>query len=458
LQTDYVGIAGPLRVVWGLPSAEIVPEGKAAMSFDLASDPPSSPPGPEFRTGLPAASVHEALRSALAHWQFAEGCSVLWFAEVHRRALFRHFGYSSIRQYASEALVFSKSRTNQFLRLSEALERLPQLRQALGAGEIGWTKARVVARVATPGNEGRWLELARSISRSELEAKAFAVRGRARRIREERRRLVAAAGIKQAELIASPAASETPAGAAPASAAPAGAAPAGAVPTGAAPTDTRSLPPADAITVADEDALAADLPVGLMIRFSPEKYARYEALMEKLRKLASRAPQALPRGLTREDLILTGLGALLEQVTAAARDPRAGADTRVSMSSPYQIVIYKCETCARAEVRTTLGSLRIGRAVLEAVSCDARIVTAQGARGRPSIPAALRQAVLTRDGHRCQSPGCGRARFLELHHRVPASQGGGDDAANLVTLCSACHQLAHEKTLAGRLLMRRLRE
>jgi 5-methylcytosine-specific restriction endonuclease McrA len=53
--------------------------------------------------------------------------------------------------------------------------------------------------------------------------------------------------------------------------------------------------------------------------------------------------------------------------------------------------------------------------------------------------------VLARDRHRCQGPGCGRTRFLEIHHKRPRAEGGTNDAANLVTLCAACHRWWHER-------------
>jgi 5-methylcytosine-specific restriction endonuclease McrA len=52
--------------------------------------------------------------------------------------------------------------------------------------------------------------------------------------------------------------------------------------------------------------------------------------------------------------------------------------------------------------------------------------------------------VLARDSHRCQAPGCRATRFLEVHHLEPRRQGGRNSAANLITLCAACHGLLHE--------------
>lgn len=77
----------------------------------------------------------------------------------------------------------------------------------------------------------------------------------------------------------------------------------------------------------------------------------------------------------------------------------------------------------------------------EQAACDARVVKPNG-RARQSIPPARRRAVLVRDGHRCRR--CGATRFLEIHHERPVSAGGGNEAENLVTLCSRCHRRLHE--------------
>jgi len=45
--------------------------------------------------------------------------------------------------------------------------------------------------------------------------------------------------------------------------------------------------------------------------------------------------------------------------------------------------------------------------------------------------------VYARDKGRCVS--CGRKSRLTLHHIVPRSRGGVDEAMNLATLCVSCH-------------------
>jgi hypothetical protein len=68
-------------------------------------------------------------------------------------------------------------------------------------------------------------------------------------------------------------------------------------------------------------------------------------------------------------------------------------------------------------------------------------------RAKQSIPPALRHAVLTRDRHRCRVPGCTHTTFVDVHHVQPRSEGGLNDASNLLTLCSVHHRAVHRGEL-----------
>lgn len=61
------------------------------------------------------------------------------------------------------------------------------------------------------------------------------------------------------------------------------------------------------------------------------------------------------------------------------------------------------------------------------------------------IPAASLHAVHLRDRGRCQAPGCGRTRWIEIHHRRPRAEGGTHDPENLVTLCGFHHRQHHRE-------------
>ena len=52
-----------------------------------------------------------------------------------------------------------------------------------------------------------------------------------------------------------------------------------------------------------------------------------------------------------------------------------------------------------------------------------------------------RRRILDAYGWRCAT--CGRAGRLELHHKIPVSEGGDDSDANLCPLCRPCHFAEH---------------
>ncbi len=106
--------------------------------------------------------------------------------------------------------------------------------------------------------------------------------------------------------------------------------------------------------------------------------------------------------------------------------------------------MYRCRECGAAEVVTSRGRRRLTPQETETVQCDARILE-PGSPNRATIAPAVRAAVLARDHHRCQSPGCGSTHFLEVHHVVPRREGGTNRPENLVTLCGRCHRFAHER-------------
>lgn len=57
------------------------------------------------------------------------------------------------------------------------------------------------------------------------------------------------------------------------------------------------------------------------------------------------------------------------------------------------------------------------------------------------IPQATRKKVFQRDANRCQW--CGTNRWLQIHHIIYRSQGGGHDEINLIVLCNDHHAMAH---------------
>jgi len=324
-----------------------------------------------FQTDQPAAKVHTSLRQSLKAAEQAQQCSVLWFAELKRRDLFLELGYASINQYAMKELGFCKSRTRDFIRLAGQLDKLPAVRDALTAGKIGYTKARVIVSVATPETEDGWLKAAKG-TRKELVL--------------EVKRAKQAAKVDPGQGV---------------------------------------LMPASAPVVAPKE-----LPVRFQMDLTPEQEARRAALVERLHKLGG-----VPNN--RAELMLEALAALVESKEKGPRGPLASRP-------PVQIHVHEHAATGGMTVQTHAGERELSQAEAERMRCDAAICQ-PGGRNTTTIPPRVRREVLARDRHHCQAPGCDRTRFLEVHHVVPRTRGGTNQAENLRCLCGSCHRLRHER-------------
>ncbi|MBD3220451.1 hypothetical protein GF314_04340 [bacterium] len=405
--------------------------------------------------------AHARLVDALTSADRARGNAAHWFHLIATRRLYRPLGHPSLEQYARERLGFTDNRLAQFKQLSEAMERLPDLARAVATGELGWTKAQLVARVATPTTITRWLDLARRTGRRTL---ADAVRmerqrAQARRSRRRARQLT----LTPDDEPRPPRPGKWPR--------PVGPGIPGPEPSESGELRARAgaldhpddrgpeLPSAQA----DLANPAADPPTTVTFQLDGKQRARYESMIEQLRKRGHRQPRAelLLEALASLVAAGTGTGIRSEGLprrnlppgddTAAPTAPSPGPPPRTSSSAsdpPVQIVIQRCPDCDAAHAVTAGGLARLSPDQADAANCDAVVTDPDTGRKRQTIASTVRERVLARDRHRCRAPGCRSTRFLELHHVVPASRGGSSRAENLITLCSRCHRHLHEHAAA----------
>ena len=113
------------------------------------------------RSGAPARRVLAALAGQL----------------VVRRAWDR-LGYVRPRDYAVERLGLSSRQVQDLAHVDRELRRLPRIDAAFVAGELTWTKARLLCRAATPEDELDWLDLARHLTARALAREVRAVDAR----------------------------------------------------------------------------------------------------------------------------------------------------------------------------------------------------------------------------------------------------------------------------------------
>jgi hypothetical protein len=81
--------------------------------------------------------------------------------EVLGRGPVFDLGFSSIGAYGVERCERSVRWVEAARCLARRVEVLPKTRRAVATGEVSWTMGELLARVATPADESRWLELAR---------------------------------------------------------------------------------------------------------------------------------------------------------------------------------------------------------------------------------------------------------------------------------------------------------
>ena len=179
-------------------------------------------------------------------------------------------------------------------------------------------------------------------------------------------------------------------------------------------------------------APTAVIPVAVGFTLSPGQFARYEAVLGKIDHRGDKA-----------ELLLAMAEALLV-ADSVSEEPPEVARRRAIAAPQYQVHVHQCPECARKSVSTPAGDVELGAVEGEVACCDAEVHN-PGERNTTTIPPKMRREVQARDRYRCRRKGCGHTRYLHVHHVVPRADGGSNEAENLVTLCSACHDLWHRR-------------
>jgi len=338
--------------------------------------------------------AHHALSRLAQERAAADAEEGRWLLAALRSATHLHLGFASFSEYIERSFGYKARSTQEKLRVAEALEELPVLTQALEHGTLHWSAARELTRVAVPENERKWLALAQGKSVRQLE-----------------------------ELVA-----------------------------GKTPGDDPASPPRD-----------SERRHVLRFAVAPETFALFREAMTALRRST--------------DAALDDDAALLALSRLALGGPRD--EGRAS----YQIAVTVCAACGQGHQPASGDLVPIDPDILEMAHCDAQhlgcippqvandsapmgsaspstdahVGAAPDAnthvrahaqiaptnapplpRAKQTIPPALRRAVLARDHRRCRVPGCRNSAYLDVHHIDLRSEGGPNDAENLITLCGLC--------------------
>jgi hypothetical protein len=92
-----------------------------------------------------------------------------WLLCALRSAAHLRLGYASFAEYIERLFGYSPRWTAEKLRVAEALETLPELSRAIADGELSWSTARELTRVATAETEADWLACSRGRTARDIE-------------------------------------------------------------------------------------------------------------------------------------------------------------------------------------------------------------------------------------------------------------------------------------------------
>jgi hypothetical protein len=446
------------------------------------------------------------IRSALgsAEWQMG-----LCLLALKRNGAFRRLGYGTLTDYAERVLNLSGRKTGMLIGAAEALEHLPLVSEAFRLGKICWTKVRAIHGLATPETERQWLDFAASHRAREVENRVALSprewkRHRALNASLEGRPIVGTEDV--AEILAAKGSPENGDAErvldgeklkAPGSR--------------REKLEVDFVTPMASAQEGGARASLPEPPsppktIRLVFELTPDQYALYEQAESRVRaQQGKRIPRAevleqmadtvLSQGTARararhQVLVHTTDGGdqawydtergilpvgpeVLEEALATAevlradslgvKPARGSADLKTVDGLPGAQGGSDAKTSCRLRVseeadagepstvqEKPLGGLEtvedLGFLTLEAREEEPDTRTPRKTR-RTAVPNAILRQVFARARHRCERCGSKGGR-LDVHHRTPVSEGGGNVLSELELLCSACHTLSHEEDLA----------
>ena len=125
---------------------------------------PVAPADPELHS-LSKARTRGPLRLALGRIA----------ARLIQARAWERLGFARLGDYARERTGLSARQLQDLAHTSTRLSGLPGMEAALRSGRLGWSQARLIARVATSDDEARWIGFARRVRVRELEHAVRAV-------------------------------------------------------------------------------------------------------------------------------------------------------------------------------------------------------------------------------------------------------------------------------------------
>lgn len=379
----------------------------------------------EFQTLTDDALTHTVQQSH-ARMNVNEATFIMALADFHARNLAEHHGAPSTVVWVVRHLNVAESTAYQYLRVGKALRSHPLVANAFLAGEITYSVIRALERHLTEDNERELLELATTLTLSELRT---ALAGTAERPElppveglyfniddetgwlkfnghlnpENAARFLSA--LKVAEL-----------------------------------ASLKDLEDIDPEVLSDEQKLDEEL------RRATDAPVEVDAELVESPVVAESGHLVDPRTKTgygvplRNNLLASFMSMIHMSRTKPTNKQRSpGAQVNVLVSEDGRAVLPQIPGAATSD----LVSAALGGDVIVHL-LDKKGVHIAASKPQRLVTDAQAGAILVRWQHQCAMPGCNHTRFIEFHHIIAYADGGETAIWNIIPVCSACHSLITE--------------
>ena len=432
--------------------------------------------------------LHRTLRRIVKARGALDAQEAAALREAEDLKLWRQYGYASLLEYMELEMGYSPRAALERLRVAKAIEELPKIGEAMTQGDLSFSGARELTRVATAETEQEWLEAAEDKNLREVEE---IVSGRTRGQRPTdpadpklKRRVLrydvkpeTVALVRQAKQLLERELGERldDDGFMRALAR--------LVIDGAHGPERTKAPYQVAVTTCEVCKRGWQDGAGVTVEMAPPALEAALCDAEHIgsvdtgegkrpgRAAAASAgahpDRALVSGATYADAAAAHARSPRDPGAASAGAPRnpaasdaspvrdpgaasAGAprDSAASDASPLRNPGAASAGAPRDPAAPGSGSSRDPGAPGAGAPHDPVAADTRSTRARQSVPPALRRKVMRRDHGRCRVPACRSTRNLDQHHIVPRSEGGAHTEENILTLCESHHLAHHAGALA----------
>ena len=349
-------------------------------------------------------SLHQKTLHIVQQFKKYETELIKLLGEIDYYKTFRKFGYTSLFDYAVNALCLSESVSYNYITVARKCMTIPALKKEITSGAISVTHARKIAPVLTSDNQTQLLSLAKNLSARKLEKEIATLYPKAATPEQikytSEKRLALQCGVSEELMLKLKRIQDL--------------------------ESTRQRK-----NISLEEALAAMAITYLHHKDPLEKAKRQQARGKLLLKSVPKRNQVPYLN----DSISSKHSNHLRQPHSKQTPNKKSIISNGLKKLPVSI-----------QVQRSGGSVKRNSNKAASRTTASKIIPT-----RTPISAQIIHHVRLKDQGQCSfsdlnGKKCQNKRFLEIHHKKPVARGGSNTPENLTILCSAHHKILHMKT------------